>query len=141
MPCQGQGILVAIPNSNGHRGPNETGTCTMDSLDCHVLLGIHQSYGALLAAMNIYIRQDPVGTYHNGPLRRFDFVLATMAKIGLRAIIPLTNWWPQYGGQQWCVSLKPLVVFLCGVAFLSPAFPCIALQFGASCQGPPCFHR
>ena len=35
---------------------------------------------------------------------RFDYVLKTMSEIGLRAIICLTNYWPDYGGMQWCAS-------------------------------------
>jgi hypothetical protein len=37
--------------------------------------------------------QNPVGVYHEGPLRRMDYVLATLRATGIRAILTLTNWY------------------------------------------------
>ena len=45
--------------------------------------------------------QNPVGVYHETALQRFDYVLATCNKIGLRLLPALVNFWDQYGGLSW----------------------------------------
>lgn len=44
------------------------------------------------------------GVFNETALQRYDFVMDALAKAGIRVIITLTNYWPEFGGVDWYVS-------------------------------------
>eukprot|EP00884_Botryococcus_braunii_P020648 jgi/Botrbrau1/7267/Bobra.0318s0005.2 len=48
--------------------------------------------------------QEPVGVFHELPLRRLDLVLAKANQYGVKVTMVLVNFWPEFGGMKWYVD-------------------------------------